>query len=157
MGNYRDETERFKYEICDKPIWTAASDYVSQHLSLLDLTYSRIKYPDSVFVEDMLLEFTKNIRIDGDSLLFDAVVSCPMNLNEDNYRGYASCNLNQWFLVSCEAAIKDKLESLNNVNVQQYTPGLCSQSAGQAVSKNIVPILYKKDLEDKAGFRGIHI
>ena len=150
MGNYRDEIERFIYEICYKPIWTAVSDYVSQHLSLLDLTYSRIKYPDSAFVEDMLLEFTRNIRIDGDSLLFDAVVSCTMNLTEDNYRGYASCDLNQWFLVSCEAVIKDKLESLNIVNVQQYTPGLRSQSAGQAVSKNIVPILYKKDLEDEA-------
>ncbi|MDY4221335.1 MAG: ImmA/IrrE family metallo-endopeptidase [Candidatus Faecousia sp.] len=150
MGNYRDEIERFIYEICYKPIWTAVSDYVSQHLSLLDLTYSRIKYPDSAFVEDMLLEFTKNIRIDGDSLLFDAVVSCTMNLTEDNYRGYASCDLNQWFLVSCEAVIKDKLESLNIVNVQQYTPGLRSQSAGQTVSKNIVPILYKKDLEDEA-------
>ena len=150
MGNYRDEIERFIYEICYKPIWTAVSDYVSQHLSLLDLTYSRIKYPDSAFVEDMLLEFTKNIRIDGDSLLFDAVVSCTMNLTEDNYRGYASYDLNQWFLVSCEAVIKDKLESLNIVNVQQYTPGLRSQSAGQTVSKNIVPILYKKDLEDEA-------
>lgn len=150
MGNYRDEIERFIYEICYKPIWTAVSDYVSQHLSLLDLTCSRIKYPDSAFVEDMLLEFTKNIRIDGDSLLFDAVVSCTMNLTEDNYRGYASCDLNQWFLVSCEAVIKDKLESLNIVNVQQYTPGLRSQSAGQTVSKNIVPILYKKDLEDEA-------
>ena len=150
MGNYRDEIERFIYEICYKPIWTAVSDYVSQHLSLLDLTYSRIKYPDSVFVEDMLLEFTRNIRIDGDSLLFDAVVSCTMNLTEDNYRGYASCDLNQWFLVSCEAVIKDKLESLNIVNVQQYTPGLRGQSAGQAVSKNIVPILYKKDLEEEA-------
>lgn len=150
MGNYRDEIERFIYEICYKPIWTAVSDYVSQHLSLLDLTYSRIKYPDSAFVEDMLLEFTKNIRIDGDSLLFDAVVSCTMNLTEDNYRGYASCDLNQWFLVSCEAVIKDRLESLTIASVQQYTPGLRRPSSGQAVSKNIVPILYKNDLEDEA-------
>lgn len=150
MGNYRDEIERFIYEICYKPIWTAVSDYVSQHLSLLDLTYSRIKYPDSAFVEDMLLEFTKNIRIDGDSLLFDAVVSCTMNLTEDNYRGYASCDLNQWFLVSCEAVIKERLESLTIASVQQYTPGLRHPNSGQAVSKNIVPILYKKDLEDEA-------
>ena len=150
MGNYRDEIERFIYEICYKPIWTAVSDYVSQHLSLLDLTYSRIQYPDSAFVEDMLLEFTKNIRIDGDSLLFDAVVSCTMNLTEDNYRGYASCDLNQWFLVSCEAVIKDRLESLTIASVQQYTPGLRRPSSGQAVSKNIVPILYKNDLEDEA-------
>ena len=150
MGNYRDEIERFIYEICYKPIWTAVSEYISQHLSLLDLTHSRIKYPDSAFLEDMLLEFTKNIRIDGDSLLFDAVVSCTVNLTEVNYRGYASCDLSQWLLISCEAVIKDRLESLTIVSVQQYTPGLRRPSSGQAVSKNIVPILYKKDLEDEA-------
>ena len=59
VGNYRDEIERFIYEICYKPIWASVSDYVSQHLSLLDLTYSRVKYPDSAYVEDMLLEFTR--------------------------------------------------------------------------------------------------
>ena len=109
MGKYRDEIERFIYEICYQPIWAAISEYVSQHLSLLDLTYSRVKYPDSAYVEDMLLEFTKNIRIDEDTLSFDAVVSCTMNLTEDNYRGTASCDLSQWFLVSCEAVIEDKL------------------------------------------------
>ena len=89
MGNYRDEIERFIYEIYYQPMWTSISDYVSQHLSLLDLTYSRVKYPDSVYVEDMLLEFTKNIRINEDTLSFDAVVSCTMNLTEDSYR--AAC------------------------------------------------------------------
>lgn len=150
MGNYRDEIERFIYEICYQPIWASVSDYVSQHLSLLDLTYSRVKYPDSAYVEDMLLEFTKNVRIDEDTLSFDAIVSCTMNLTEDNYRGTASCDLSQWFLVSCEAVIEDKLRSLTITNVQQYTPGLRSQRDGQPVSKNIVPILYKKDLEAEA-------
>ena len=73
-----------------------------------------------------------------------------MNLTEDNYRGTASCDLSQWFLVSCEAVIEDKLRSLTITNVQQYTPGLRTQSDGQPVSKNIVPILYKKDLEAEA-------
>ena len=150
MGKYRDEIERFIYEICYQPIWTAISEFVSRHLSLLDLTYSSVKYPDSAYVEDMLLEFTRNIRIDEDTLLFDAVVSCTMNLTEDSYRGFSSCDLNQWFLVSCEAVVKDKLESLTINNVQQYIPGLHQRLSGQAVSKNIVPILYKKDLEDEA-------
>ena len=150
MGNYRDEIERFIYEICYQPIWAAVSEYVSQHLSLLDLTYSRIKYPDSAYVEDMLLEFTKNVRIDDNSLLFDAVVSCTMNLTDDSYRGTVSCDLNQCFLVSCEAVIEDSLRSLTITNVQQYVPGEHQRVAGQAVSKNIVPILYKKDSEDEA-------
>lgn len=150
MGNYRDEIERFIYEICYRSIWAAVSEYVSQHLSLLDLTYSRVKYPDSAYVEDMLLEFTKNIRIDDNSLLFDAVVSCTINLTEESYRGMASCDLNQWFLVSCEAVIEDSLKSLTITNIKQYVPGIHQRATGQAVSKNIVPILYKKDLENEA-------
>ena len=150
MGNYRDEIERFIYEICFQSIWAAVSEHVSRHISLLDLTYSRVKYPDSAYVEDMLLEFTKNVRIDDDTLFFDAVVSCTMNLTEENYRGIASCDLNQWFLVSCEAVIEDRLKSFCITNVQQYVPGMRKMTTGHAVSKNIVPILYKKDLEDEA-------
>ena len=150
MGNYRDEIERFIYEICYQPIWASVSDYISQHLSLLDLTHSRVKYPDSAYVEDMLLEFTKNVRIDEDTLSFDAVVSCTMNLTEDNYRETVSYDLSQWFLVSCEAVIEDKLRSLTITNVQQYTSSQRTQRDGQLVSNNIVPILFKKDLEIEA-------
>lgn len=150
MGNYRNEIERFIYEICFWPIWTSISEYLAKHLSILDLRYSRIKYPDSAYVEDMLLEFTRNIRIDGDTLLFDAVVSCTMTLTEDSYRGLVTGELNQWFLISCEAVIEDKLKSLKVTNVRRYSPDLNIQGEGQPVSKNIVPIIYKKDLEDEA-------
>ena len=63
IGNNRDEFERFIYEICYQPMWTAISENASQHLALLYLTYSRVKYPDSSYMEDMLLEFAKNIKI----------------------------------------------------------------------------------------------
>ena len=124
LGTYRDEIERFIYEICYQPIWASLSEYLVQHLSLLDLTYSRVKYPDSACIEDMLLEFTKNVRVDEDSLLFDAVVSCTLNLEEESYRGPVSCELHQWFLVSCAAVITDGLKSLEITSIQQYTPGM---------------------------------
>ena len=69
MGSYRDEIERFIYEICFEPIRSSISDYVSLRPSLLDLSRSRIKYPDAIYVADMIVEFTRNIRIDENSLL----------------------------------------------------------------------------------------
>lgn len=150
MGSYRDEIERFIYEICFEPIRSSISDYVSLRPSLLDLSRSRIKYPDSIYVADMIVEFTRNIRIDENSLLFDAVVSCIVNLTEEGYRGIASSSVDQWFCVSCEAVIEDHLKSLTITDVQRYSPGSFQAASGQAVSKNIVPILYKKDLEDEA-------
>ena len=131
-------------------MWKTISEYVSQHKSLLELTYSRVKYPDSAYVEDMLLEFTKNIKVNEDTLFFDAVVSCTINLTEDGYHGITSCDINQWFLVSFEAVIKDRLESLIITNIQRYAPGLQGNNSGHVVSKNIVPIIYKKDLEAEA-------
>lgn len=150
MDNNQNEISRFIYEICYPHIWTAVSSHLAQRLSLLDLSYSRIKYPDSVTIEDLLLEFTRNIHIEEDALFFEAVISCTINLTEDSYRGVASCDINQWFSVSCKAVVTDKLETLEIVDVQRYTPGVRKSTDGQAVSRNIVPILYKKDLEAEA-------
>lgn len=150
MDNNQNEISRFIYEICYPHIWTAVSSHLAQHLSLLDLSYSRIKYPDSANIEDLLLEFTRNIHIEEDTLFFEAVISCTINLTEDSYRGTASCDINQWFSISCEAVVTNRLESFDISNVQKYVPGVRKSTEGQALSRNIVPILYKKDLETEA-------
>lgn len=150
VGNYQNEIDQFIYTICYQPIWTAVSNYVSQHLSLLDLTYSRIKYPDSAYIEDMLLEFARNIRIDGDILKFDAILSCTLGVSETSYDGDKTGEISQWLVASCEAEVTDRLESFVVSNVQRYTPGVKPEYTGQVVSKNIVPILYKKDLDKEA-------
>ena len=150
MDNNQNEISRFIYEICYPHIWTTVSSHLAQHLSLLDLSYSRIKYPDSANIENLILEFTRNIHIEEDMLFFEAVISCTINLTEDSYRGTASCDINQWFSVSCEAVVTDRLESFDITNVQKYAPDVRKSADGQAVSRNIVPILYKKDLEAEA-------
>lgn len=67
-----------------------AYTYIAEHPYALNLSYSRIQNPDFAMLEDMILEQAKNIRIDQDSLLFDAVISCTINLTEDTYKGTAS-------------------------------------------------------------------
>ena len=99
-------------------------------------------------LEDMILEYTKNIRIDEDSLLFDAVVSCTINLAEDTYKGTVSHETSQWLVLSCVAVVTDKLESVTVMNISGYSSGQPRKTDGHAVSKNIVPFLYKKDLDD---------
>lgn len=150
MASFQNEISRFIYEFCHPHIWEAVSSYLTQHLFLLDLSYSRIKYPDSVALEDLLLEFTRNICIHEDTLSFEAVVSCTLNLTEDSYRETASCDINQWFSISCDAIVTDELESLQVIDVQKYVPGVRTVSNSQPVSKNIIPILHKEDLENEA-------
>ena len=80
MGTFSNEIEQFIYTVCYSPMWEAAYTYIAEHPYALNLSYSRIQNPDSAMLEDMILEYAKNIRIDEDSLLFDVVVSCTINL-----------------------------------------------------------------------------
>jgi transcriptional regulator with XRE-family HTH domain len=150
VGTYNNEIEQFIYTVCYRPMWEAAYRYISEHPYALNLSYSRIQNPDSAMLEDMILEFAKNIRIDEDSLLFDAVVSCTINLTEENYGGTASHEISQWLVLSCVAVVTEKLESITVTNISSYASGQPRKTDGQAVSKNIVPILYKKDMDDEA-------
>jgi hypothetical protein len=65
VGTY-NEIEQFIYTICYHPMWKAAySSYTSEHPYTLNPPYSRIQNPISAMLEDMILEFPKNIRING--------------------------------------------------------------------------------------------
>ena len=150
VGTLSNEIEQFIYTVCYNPMWEAAYTYIAEHPYALNLSYSRIQNPDSAMLEDMILEYAKNIRIDEDSLLFDAVVSCTINLTEDTYKGAASHEISQWLVLSCVAVVTDKLESVTVMNISGYTSGQPHKTDGHIVSKNIVPILRKNDLEDEA-------
>ena len=150
LNTYRNEIEQFIYEICYRPMREAAYKFIYEHPYQLDLTYSRIKYPDNGLLEDMMLEYPTNIRISEDTLLFDAVVSCTVTLTVDGYRGMETAETSQWLVISCEAIVKDKLEKLTITEIKNYKIGKQRKTDGQAVSKNIVPILYKSDLDKEA-------
>lgn len=147
MDKYTNELEQFIYQICYQQLWVAVNEYIVGHPTMLDLRFCRVKYPEMAYVEDMLLEFTRNIRIDEDTLSFDAVVSCTVHVEDDNFH---SAELNQWLLVSCDAVIEDKVKSLRINAVSNYNAGQYRPAPGAAASPNIVPILYKKDLEAEA-------
>lgn len=152
MGNFRNnnDIEQFIYEICYRPMWNKVSAYLFEHPHFLDLTFSRIQYPDSAVLEDMVLEFPSNIRINDDHLLFTAVVSCTIELSEESERGTYTSELQQWLMLSCDALITDKLEAFQIDEICPYKPNHSKNFDGQAVSSNIVPIIHKKDLDSIA-------
>lgn len=151
MGKAQNEIEEFIYKICFQPIWKAVNEYIGVHPTALNLSMSRIQYPDTAMLLDMLLEYATHIRIDEDSLFFDAIMSCTIELTQfDEYRGDMSGETSQWLIASCEAVITDKLESLKVSSVKPWSKGASSSSTGVAASKSIVPIIYRKDLDKEA-------
>lgn len=151
MGKAQNEIEEFIYKICYRPIWESVNNYIAAHPTVLNLSMSRIKYPDTAMLLDMLLEFATHIRIDEDFLFFDAILSCTIELTQfDEYRGDMTGETSQWLIASCEAVITDKLESLKVSSVKPWSKGTQPASAGIAASKSIVPIIYRKDLDKEA-------
>lgn len=150
MSNYKNDVEQFIYEICYRPMWEEVSIFLHEHPHSLDLVFSRIQYPDTAVLEDMILEFPSNVRINGDHLLFDAVVSCTIELSEETEKGTCSNESRQWLIVSCDALVTDKLEHFEVRKIRPYKTGISRNNDGQAVSSNIVPIIYKKDLDNVA-------
>lgn len=151
MGKAQNDIEEFIYKICYQPIWKAVNEYISVHPTALNLSMSRIHYPDTAMLLDMLLEYATHIRIDEDSLFFDAIMSCTIELQQfDEYRGDMSGETSQWLIASCEAIITDKLETIKISSVKPWSKGTQPSSSGIAASKSIVPIIYRKDLDKEA-------
>lgn len=151
MGKAQNDIEEFIYKVCYQPIWNAVNEYISVHPTALNLSMSRIHYPDTTMLLDMLLEYATHIRIDEDSLFFDAIMSCTIELQQfDEYRGDMSGETSQWLIASCEAIITDKLETIKVSSVKPWSKGTQPSSSGIATSKSIVPIIYRKDLDKEA-------
>ena len=151
MNKAQNEIEEFIYKICYRPIWESVNNYIAAHPTTLNLSMARIKYPDTAMLLDMLLEYVTHIRIDEDSLFFDAILSSTIELQQfDEYRGEMSCETSQWLIVSCKAVITDKLDSLRVSSVKPWSRDSKPSSNGIAASKSIVPIIYRKDLNKEA-------
>lgn len=151
VSTKKNELQEFIYKICYQPIWNAINNYLLLHPTALKLSTSRVKYPDSAFLLDMMLEYTSNIHIDEDTLYFDAVISCTIELQQnDDYRDPIIGETSQWIIASCEAVVTDKLDSLKITDVKPWAKGRKPVSSGITATNNIVPVLYKKDLDDEA-------
>ncbi len=151
MSNAQNEIEEFIYKICYRPIWESVNNYIAAHPTALNLSMARIKYPNTAMLLDMLLEYVTHIRIDEDSLSFDAILSCTIELQQfDEYRGDMSGETSQWLIASCEAIITDKLETIKVSSVKPWSRDSKPSGSGVAASKSIVPIIYRKDLDKEA-------
>ena len=62
-----------------------------------------------------MLEYTANISIDEDHLNFDAILSCTIELHEDNlYSGIRTAETYQWLIASfCQGLISEIVNPSN--------------------------------------------
>ena len=147
--NYRNELEHLVYERCFGDVYNPLAVWVKENPNSLELMYSRIKYPDTATLQDMVLEFTTDVAISGDIVNFDAVVSCEIELEEELNRDRHSNSVSQWFRVSCSVKVDDKISNFKVLNIEPYSKGRLTRHEGK-VDSNLVPKIYKKDLDGEA-------
>lgn len=150
MANYRNDLEEFVYEYCFNQILHTTTVFVAEHPAALDLTYSRIKYPDTATLMSLIPEFVTNIAISEDTLSFDAIMSGIIELSEENYGKIQTNETKQWLRISCIAIVTDKFDSLTVEKIIPYKKGFETEKEGIAASSNIVPIIRKDELDQEA-------
>jgi hypothetical protein len=146
MSTYKNELERFICQKCYDDIWNPLAKWVAEHPASLELLYSRIECPDTATLCDMLLEFTTNVSIVGDTISFDAVVSCDIELEEETYHDRQSDSVSQWFRVSSSVTVEDRIKGFVVRDIEPYSKSKQPKRDGAADS-NLIPIIYKKDLD----------
>ena len=150
MANYRNDLEHFIYEFCYDQILQAASAYVAEHPAALDLTFAKIKYPDAASLQSLILEHTANITISEDTIAFDAIASCIIELSQESFSGIKSAEITSWLRISCKATITDKLDAFIVQRVSPYNLPVNPERDGVSASANIVPIIRKDELDQEA-------
>ncbi len=147
VPRYNNEIEEFIYRVCYSDMLNAASNYIVNHPYSLDLSKSKTKFPDVALLKDMILECTTNMNIDEDHLIFDAIVSCTVELEQHDYDNTRSSDSSVWLRLSCIATITDKLDNFEVVKIINYSRSGNNSKLSQQASRNIVPIIHKNDLD----------
>lgn len=151
MAEYRNEIERFIYEICYSPMWEGINSYMALHPSCAKSPFSRVIVPTSAVLQDMIVEFISAVTIDEDFLRFKAVVSGTVYLEEDGGWGEQySSESNEWLSVKCEVRVEETIKKFAVTSVSLYKNNEANVFDGVPASKNAVPIIKKTDLDYEA-------
>jgi hypothetical protein len=140
------EIERLFYtEKCYTPLFESLYVWVAEHFSAMELHYARIKFPDAAMLQSMMLKFATDIAVVEDTISFDAVVACEVELQQDG----RSCSHDQWFRLSCEVVVEDKIKRADAKNIQVYERTKQKNKIGKA-DVNLVPIMGWASLDAEA-------
>jgi hypothetical protein len=93
----------------------------------------------------MMLQYAADIAVVEDTIRFDAVVASEAELSQDG----RVCNHDQWFRVSCEITVEDRIKSVSVGTIQVYERANRKNKIGK-VDANLVPMIRKCNLDDEA-------
>ena len=115
--------EKLIDKACYDNIYRAASSYIDDNFDSLDLAEQSnvIEEVQAASLEDMSIQRVGNIIQDDDSVKFDVIVSCEIEIEETVRRDRQVDAASQWFSVSCSAILDGSLEDFKVNSVEAYS------------------------------------
>ena len=128
-------------------ISSAIEGYVENHIDDLDLQLNKINTVGDIEISDIVVKFVDIGDLPGTEIEFDIVVEVEIYLREADYHYDESENCSQWFMLKCHGDLGCRLEdfAISKINVYDGR-----DRHAKPMSNALVPIIYKKDLEDNA-------
>lgn len=123
------------------------ANYVKEHIDDLDLQVNKINTFGEVEISDIVVKFVDINDLPGLKIAFDVIVEADIYIREADYHYDESENCSQWFMLKCDGDLGCRLKDFTISSIGVYDGRYKHQNP---MSDALVPIIYKKDLENVA-------
>ncbi len=121
--NKASDLDRLVDKKCYTAIYNAVSQYVEDNPDALELSgvSNFVKEPDGASLSDMELIRSCNAVMNDDEIIFEAIVSCEIEIEETVRRNRETDGVRQWFKIQCRARLDETLKSFQVMRIEVYS------------------------------------
>jgi len=128
-------------------LYSCIANYVEEHIEDLDLQFNKISTAGEIEVSDIFVKFIDIDDLPDSKIAFDVTVEAEIYIREADYHYDESENCSQWFMLKCYGDLGCRLMDFTIASIGVYDG---RNKHKKPMSDALVPIIYKKDLENVA-------
>lgn len=113
--------DRFIDKKCFDAIYRALEVYIEDNFGNLELSSYHVQEPDGAQLLEMEVIRTNGGTSEDDTITFDVIVSCEIEIEETVKRNRETDSVTQWFKAHCEAEFGEGLKNFKVTNVEVYS------------------------------------
>jgi|AGTN01.3.fsa_nt_gi hypothetical protein len=106
---------------CFDVIYGALEGYIEDNIDSLELSSHCVQEPDGAQLIDMEVIRTNGGTSEDDTITFEVIVSCEIEIEETVRRNRETDSVMQWFRVRCKAELLEGLKNLKVTSVEVYS------------------------------------
>ncbi len=132
---------------CYNGLFSAAEDYIREHVDCIDFRTSRVHRVGVVELQDATIERVYVSDLPGMKVAFDVGLQLEVLIKEDDYH-YDETDVNYpWIRISCEGDLSKALDDWKITNIEPFDK---KNAPFNSLSDALVPYIKNDDLEKAA-------